>query len=267
MANVKISDLALVSAATATQELEVNDSLVSKKVTVLQLLQYIENNITKFVSKTSNTGSSYIPTGTTAQRDASPSTGYFRFNTSSNLFEGYNGTSWSDILSAPTDNSVTTNKLVDSNVTYSKIQNVNSGKLLGRKSTSTGVVEEINISVDSSNNTTFPANVLVTSGSLVEKQISMAANDIDLNTGNYFTKTISTATTFTISNIPTTSSAISFILDLTNGGAGTITWWANVKWAGGTAPTLTVSGRDTLGFFTYNNGTTWTGLVLGKDIK
>lgn len=40
-----------------------------------------------------------------------------------------------------------------------------------------------------------------------------------------------------------------------------------MKWAGGTAPTLTASGRDALGFYTYDGGTTWTGLVLGKDIK
>jgi hypothetical protein len=40
-----------------------------------------------------------------------------------------------------------------------------------------------------------------------------------------------------------------------------------MKWAAGTAPTLTASGRDVLGFFTYDGGTTWSGLVLGKDIK
>jgi hypothetical protein len=61
--------------------------------------------------------------------------------------------------------------------------------------------------------------------------------------------------------------AISFVLDLTNGGSSTITWWSGVKWASGIAPTLTVSGRDVLGFFTHDGGTTWSGLVLGKDLK
>lgn len=102
---------------------------------------------------------------------------------------------------------------------------------------------------------------------LKETKVAMAANNIDLSAGNYFTKTISTGTTLTVSNVPTTGTAASFILDLTNGGAGTITWWSGVKWAGGTAPTLTASGRDSLGFFTHDGGTTWTGLVLGKDIK
>lgn len=104
-------------------------------------------------------------------------------------------------------------------------------------------------------------------GGLREAKVAMAANDISLSAGNYFTKTISTATTLTVSNVPTTGTAASFILDLTNGGAGTITWWTGMKWAGGTAPTLTASGRDVLGFFTHDGGTTWTGLVLGKDVK
>jgi len=44
-------------------------------------------------------------------------------------------------------------------------------------------------------------------------------------------------------------------------------WWSGVKWTGGFSPALTVSGRDVLGFFTYDGGTTWTGLVLGLDVK
>ena len=100
-----------------------------------------------------------------------------------------------------------------------------------------------------------------------ETRVAMTANDVDLSAGNYFTKTISTSTTLTVANVPSTGTAVSFILDLTDGGAGTITWWTGMKWVGGTAPTLTASGRDVLGFFTHDGGTTWTGLVLGKDVK
>ena len=100
-----------------------------------------------------------------------------------------------------------------------------------------------------------------------ETKVAMAANDVDLSAGNYFTKTITTTTTLTVSNVPSTGTAVSFILDLTNGGAGTITWWSGMKWVGGTAPTLTASGRDALGFFTHDGGTTWSGFVLGKDVK
>lgn len=106
-----------------------------------------------------------------------------------------------------------------------------------------------------------------------ETKVAMAAVDIDISAGNYFTKTISATTTFTVSNVPATGTAASFILDLTNGGSQTINWSTSfggsnlIKWAGGTAPTLTASGRDILGFFTHDGGTIWNGLVLGKDVK
>ncbi len=48
-------------------------------------------------TKTSATGSSVLPSGTTAQRDGTPSAGYLRFNSSTTEFEGYNGTTWGSI--------------------------------------------------------------------------------------------------------------------------------------------------------------------------
>ena len=104
-------------------------------------------------------------------------------------------------------------------------------------------------------------------GMLTEAYAALAAASIDLALGAYFSKTITGATTFTLANVPAAGKAVSFILDLTNGGSATITWWAGIKWAKGTAPTLTAAGRDVLGFFSYNGGATWTGLLLGKDVK
>ena len=49
------------------------------------------------VAKTSATGSAEIPNGTQAQRDASPSAGFFRFNTDVSKFEGYSGTAWGSV--------------------------------------------------------------------------------------------------------------------------------------------------------------------------
>ena len=46
---------------------------------------------------TSATGSIIIPTGTTAQRDASPAAGYFRWNTTLTTFEGYTGSAWATV--------------------------------------------------------------------------------------------------------------------------------------------------------------------------
>lgn len=100
-----------------------------------------------------------------------------------------------------------------------------------------------------------------------ETKVSVSASDIDLSAGNFFTKTISAATTFTVSNVPASGATASIILELTNAGAYTISWWSGVKWASGTAPTLTTSGVDILGFYSHDGGTTWRGMVLAKDSK
>ena len=42
----------------------------------------------------SATGGLYLPSGTTAQRPASPATGQMRFNTTTGSVETFNGTSW-----------------------------------------------------------------------------------------------------------------------------------------------------------------------------
>jgi hypothetical protein len=113
---------------------------------------------------------------------------------------------------------------------------------------------------------TSPTLTTPTATGLKETKVAVSASDIDLTAGNYFTKTISGSTTFTVSNVPSTGTAVSFVLELTNPGTS-VTWWSGVKWAGGTAPTLTASGRDVFGFYTHDGGTTWTGIVLAKDAK
>ena len=101
---------------------------------------------------------------------------------------------------------------------------------------------------------------------LKETRVAMAANDIDLSAGNWFTKTISGSTTLTVSNVPASGTLIAFVLELTNPGSN-VSLWTTVKWAGGTAPTLTTTGKDAIGFWTHDGGTTWNGAVIGKDIK
>jgi hypothetical protein len=49
------------------------------------------------VGFTTTTGSAAIPSGTTGERDGSPATGYFRFNSSLSKFEGYNGSAWGSV--------------------------------------------------------------------------------------------------------------------------------------------------------------------------
>lgn len=119
--------------------------------------------------------------------------------------------------------------------------------------------------LDDSGNAAFVG--LTLTGSLKEAKAALAGSDIDLATRNYFTKTISTTTTFTVSNVPASGTVGAFVLELTNGGAATVNWFAGVKWSGGTAPTLTAAGVDVLGFYTHDGGTIWRGMVLAKDSK
>jgi hypothetical protein len=89
----------------------------------------------------------------------------------------------------------------------------------------------------------------------------------DLETANAFSATLDQACAFTFSNPPATGNFGSFVLELTNGDAYTITWPASVDWAGGSAPTLTSSGVDILAFVTRDGGTTWHGYVMSTDSK
>lgn len=105
---------------------------------------------------------------------------------------------------------------------------------------------------------------------LKETRVAVAAAEIDLTAGNYFTKTIGSAITFTLSGTLTAGTVYAFILELTNGGAFAFSYWGSagtIKWAGGLAPTLTASGVDILGFYTHDAGTTWRGMLLAKDSK
>jgi hypothetical protein len=58
---------------------------------------FVAVDVATIVSKTSPTGSAGIPSGTTGERDGTPLTGYFRFNTTTGAFEGYNGTAWGSV--------------------------------------------------------------------------------------------------------------------------------------------------------------------------
>ncbi len=98
----------------------------------------------------------------------------------------------------------------------------------------------------------------------IENYSAIGASDIDCSLGSVFSKTISGATTLTVSNIATSGLVSSFILELTNSDTD-VTWWSGIKWAGGTAPTLTTTGLDLLGFYTRDGGTTWRGNIIALD--
>lgn len=143
-------------------------------------------------------------------------------------------------------------------VSGTNIKTINGGSILGSGNISTA------------DTTKLPLAGGTMTGAITairETKVAMGANDINLAQGNLFTKTISGVTTLTISNALAAGNVNSFVLELTNGGSAVITWFSGVKWAGGIAPTLTTSGKDILGFYSHDGGTTWNILGVNKDVK
>ena len=73
--------------------------------------------------------------------------------------------------------------------------------------------------------------------------------------------------TLTMSGFPASGTVAAGILEATNAGLATITYPTGSKWAGGTAPALTSAGKDVLGYYSHDGGTTINWFVLGKDVK
>ena len=91
---------------------------------------------------------------------------------------------------------------------------------------------------------------------------AMGANSVDCSLGNYFTKTITGATTFTFDNVPSTGVAFGFVMELTLNGSNAVTWPTSVKWPKDTAPTITDGKTQMFVFVTDNGGTRWRGSSL-----
>ena len=95
------------------------------------------------------------------------------------------------------DNKIVTAKILDANVTYAKIQNVTSGKLLGRITSGSGTVEEIATtgtgSVVFSDSPTFTSAIVLPSGSSATTQTA-GNNSTSLATTEFVTNAVSVAT-------------------------------------------------------------------------
>lgn len=95
---------------------------------------------------------------------------------------------------------------------------------------------------------------------------------LDLETGNVFEVTLTEdVATLTLSNPPASgkAGALTLVLHQDAAVARTFAWPAAVKWAGGTAPTVTATlgAIDVFTLLTLDGGTTWYGFTGGQDFS
>jgi len=93
-------------------------------------------------------------------------------------------------------------------------------------------------------------------GSQTSNISAMGANAVDCSAGNYFTKTITGATTFTFTNVPT-GVAYTFTMEVTLNGSNAITWPATVKWPADTPPAITDGKTQLFTLITDDGGSRW----------
>ena len=89
--------------------------------------------------------------------------------------------------------------------------------------------------------------------------------NINFNNGDYFKLTATGTSAITVNNFPNNKVA-AVILECVNFGGKTITWPTGIKWASGTAPTLTSTGIDIISIIKDKNNV-YRGFILGKDVK
>ena len=85
---------------------------------------------------------------------------------------------------------------------------------------------------------------------------AVSGTTIDCSQGNYFIKTITGATTFAFSNVPTGCAYI-MTVEITCNGSNSIAWPAAVKFPADTAPTLTDGKTQLFTLITDDGGTRW----------
>jgi len=92
---------------------------------------------------------------------------------------------------------------------------------------------------------------------------------VNLRQGSVFALTLTeNVTTTTFSNPPSSGTACSFTLKVTQASTPrTITWPASVQWAFSTPPTISTGSGDVdiFCFMSHDGGTTWYGFIAGQD--
>ena len=91
------------------------------------------------------------------------------------------------------------------------------------------------------------------------------AQNINFESGNVATMTITGATTITFTNPPASGRAGSMTLEITNGGSNVTITNGTQPYSGGTTLELTASGTDVVTVYTLDGGSTYRAFISGVD--
>jgi hypothetical protein len=127
----------------------------------------------------------------------------------------------------------------------------------------------------------FTSNVVMSNSTLDYPRIKSFAEEtsaptisggsltLDLNVSNIFNVNLNNnITTLTISNAQASGNGVSFVLIFTADGTGrTVSWPGSVRWANGSAPSITSTNnkRDMFVFITLDGGSSYNGLIAGQN--
>lgn len=197
-----------------------------------------------------------IPRMTTTQRDAisSPPESLLIYNTTTDQFEHFDGSSWvatgagSGDVTGPA--SATDNAIARFDGTGGKTLQ-NSGP-----------------TIDDSGNLSLQGQELRNFTEQIVTANTGASYEIDWSVGTLFELTLTDSPTFTFANLAA-GRPITVVLIQDGTGSRTVTWPASVDWPGGTAPTLTTtaSAVDVITLFVRADGSTVLGFESGLDMQ
>ena len=93
---------------------------------------------------------------------------------------------------------------------------------------------------------------------------SSNATAISCAAGNSFIHTLTENTTFSFTNAPSSGASFAFTLKLIQDSTARTVTWPTLKWAAGTAPTITTTSGGIDVFVFYHDGTGWFGFTAGQ---
>ena len=104
----------------------------------------------------------------------------------------------------------------------------------------------------------------------VDLAAASGAVPMNLALANFFLAqpAVATATQYVFAGVPAIANVASIVfLQVFQGGASIVTWDAAIIWPSAIVPALSSLGTDLVGFYTPDQGTTWYGSLVQRDVR